>query len=162
MDVGWVAHLDSSGPTALALRIDSKSLGPKGLSRTGVEEFVWEAFSGKRKRLPVPVMGAVPVDIDGDGFHELARRGSGSESELIDGHGKILAAFAGTVVCASKLLPLAGEQVISYTAGGAVRIWADENARDSDRARQRYAHPYYRTNQRLTATGSNLINLGGL
>ena len=53
MDVGWVAHLDAAGPTAMALRIGTKTLGPKGLNRTGVEEFVWDALTGKPKKLGV-------------------------------------------------------------------------------------------------------------
>ncbi len=43
-----------------------------------------------------------------------------------------------------------------------MRIWADANAADTGTALARYAHPFYRTNQRLTASGSNLNVLGGL
>jgi len=45
---------------------------------------------------------------------------------------------------------------------GTIRIWADRNAADTPAAQARYAHPFYRAHQRLTATGYNLINLTGL
>ena len=162
MDVGWVAHLDAAGPTAMALRIGTKTLGPKGLNRTGVEEFVWDALTGKPKKLAFSIEGTLPVDIDGDGFHELVRHRKGTEGEVVAGDGKVLATFAGQVACASRLLPLPGEQILTWTREGVVRILANENAKDTEAARRRYAHPYYRANQRLNATASNLINLGGL
>jgi hypothetical protein len=163
MDVGWVAHLDpQSGPVAMSLRIGTKSLGPGGLARTGVEEFVWEAISGKPRKLGFSVEGTYPVDINGDGFHELIRQGTGRESEIIDAAGNRLANFSGTAVCTSKLLKLPGEQIAAFTADGIVRIWTDRNAVDSARALKRYAHPYYRANARLSAAGYNVKNLGGL
>ena len=90
------------------------------------------------------------------------RHRKGSEGEILAGDGKVLATFAGQVACASRLLPLPGEQILTWTREGVVRILANENAKDTDGARRRYAHPYYRANQRLTAAASNRINLGGL
>jgi len=63
---------------------------------------------------------------------------------------------------ASKFLDLPGEQLLAYAPDGTLRIWADRNAEDSPAALARYAHPFYRTNQRLTAVGYNLINLAGI
>jgi hypothetical protein len=63
---------------------------------------------------------------------------------------------------ASHFLDRPGEQVLAYYPDGTLRIWSDRHAADSPAAQSRYAHPFYRANQRLTATGYNLINLAGL
>ena len=159
MDAGWVAQF-KNGPVALAIRIDSKKLGPKGLVRGGVEEFTWNALTGKPLKLPFPGTGAIPVDLDGDGYHELAF--GGAEGKALDSAGKVVGTFTGTVAAASKLLNLPGEQLLTYTKDGVVRIWSADGAQDSARALKRYAHPFYRANQRLSAAASNHGNLGGL
>ena len=146
----------------MALRIGSKTLGPKGLVRSGVEDFVLGHVHGQAQATAILRRGHATRRHRRGRLHELVRRGSAPEGELIDGRGKVLAMFPGTVACASKLLHRPGEQLLTYTRDGTVRIWPNENASDDDRARRRYAHAYYRTNQRLTATGSNAINLGGL
>jgi hypothetical protein len=63
---------------------------------------------------------------------------------------------------ASRFMDLPGEQLLCYYPDGTVRIWADLNARESRRASDRYGHPFYRLNQRLSATGYNLVLLGGI
>ena len=63
---------------------------------------------------------------------------------------------------ASKFMDRPGEQLLSYHADGHLRMWADTNAVDSPAALKRYRHPFYAANQRLTATGANLQNLGGI
>jgi hypothetical protein len=55
-----------------------------------------------------------------------------------------------------------GEQLLAYYGDGTLRVWADGNAEDSPGAISRYQHPFYRTNQRLGASGSNLGVLSGL
>jgi len=60
----------------------------------------------------------------------------------------------------SNILP--GEQMLCYYPDGTVKIWADKNASDSPRAKSRYAHPFYQVNMILSATGYNLIVLGGI
>lgn len=164
MDVGLVAHLkEGEGPVAVAIRIGGKALGPSGLARSGMEEFAWDALSGKPRKPGFEIGPAIPADIDGDGYHELVRREErNGRTEILNAAGKVIATFPGKVACASKLLGEPGEQVLAFTRDGTVRIWGNENARDSERARRRYAHPFYRANQRLTANGYNLINLGGL
>ena len=63
---------------------------------------------------------------------------------------------------ASKLLYHPGEQILAFTPEGAVLIWGDRDAEDTPAALARYAHPFYRASQSLTATGYNRENLGGL
>jgi hypothetical protein len=63
---------------------------------------------------------------------------------------------------ASKFMDRPGEQILCYYPDGTIRIWADRNAQDSPLAKARYDHRFYRANQKLTATGYNVINLGGI
>jgi hypothetical protein len=163
MDMGWVARLGDQGePIALAIRIGSKSAGPKGFFRKGVEEFTYDALTGREHKLPFSVFSTLPVDLDGDGLHELVRGLAEGDGAVLDRGGKVVGQLGGHIALASKFLDRPGEQVLCYYPDGTLRIWADRNAQDSEAARARYAHPFYRANQRLTATGSNGINLGGL
>jgi hypothetical protein len=163
MDMGWVARLGEGGrPIAMAIRIGQKSAGPGGFSREGVEEFTFDALTGEPVELPFSVYGTLPVDLDGDGCHELVRGLHGAEGEVIDHHGNTLGNVRGQVALACKLLEHPGEQLLVYTPDGQVRIVADRNARDSDATRARYRHPFYAANRRLGATGYNVHVLGGL
>jgi len=163
MDMGWVARLGKDGRgTAMAIRIGGKTAGPQGFHRTGVEEFVYDAFSGQPRKLGFPVFGSLPVDLNGDGKHELVLGLASREGSVPEVQGGVLVKVPGRVVLGSKILDRPGEQVVSYTPEGTVRIWTDASARDSEAAQRRYRHRFYQANQRLTATGANEINLGGL
>jgi len=63
---------------------------------------------------------------------------------------------------ASKFMDLPGEQIMTYYPDGTVKIWAITGAKDSEEAKKRYDNPYYILNQRQTAQGYNLVDLGGL
>jgi hypothetical protein len=163
MDMGWVARLDEGGtPLAMAIRIGSKSAGQKGFFRQGVEEFTYDALTGRKQELSFSVFCTLPVDLNGDGVHELVRGLAEGDGSVLDRTGKPLATIGGHIAIASKFMDLHGEQVLAYHPDGTIRIWADRNAADTPAAKARYSQPFYRANQRLTATGYNLINLGGL
>lgn len=163
MDMGWTARLGEAGePIAMAIRIGSKSAGQKGFFREGVEEFTYDAFTGQKRPLAFSVFCTLPVDLNGDGIHELARGLAEGDGSVIDRTGRTIGNFAGHIAMASRFMNLPGEQVLCYDPDGRIRIWADRNAEDTPAATARYAHPFYRANQRLTATGYNLINLGGI
>jgi hypothetical protein len=102
------------------------------------------------------------VDLDGDGRHEFVRGYFEGNGEVLDTAGNVVGNVGGLSAMASKFTDLPGEQILSYAHDGTVRIWADRNAADSDPARCRYGHRYYASNQRLTACGYNLFNLGGI
>ena len=53
------------------------------------------------------------------------------------------------------------EETFNYP-DGTIKIWGDKNAKDNKQAKKRYNHPYYSNGQKLTASGYNLVNLGGL
>jgi len=163
MDMGWVAYIgENAEPIAIAIRIGTKTAGPKGFFRQGVEEFTYDALTGREHRLPFSVFGTLPVDLNGDGIHELVRGLSQGNGEVIDNKGRVIGNIAGSVAIASKLLDRDGEQILCRRDDGTVSIWADMKAKDTVAAQKRYANPFYKANQKLTATGSNTINLGGL
>ena len=163
MDMGWAAHPAAGrGPVAMSIRIDGKKLGPDGRTRIGVEEFTYDALTGKPWAAPFAVYQTIPVDVDGDGHHEFVRGIPGGDGDLLDAKGVSYGKLGGTVALAAKFLDRPGEQVLCYYPDGKLRAWADANARDSDAALKRYAHPYYRANRRLAAVGYNVTTLGGL
>jgi hypothetical protein len=163
MDQGWVAKLGPTGqPVAMGVRIQQKTLGPSGRFRAGVEQFAYDAVSGKRRDLPFDAYLTIPVDLDGDGRHELVRGAPGGDGKVLDGNGKEWGDTGGTSAMMSKFLDLPGEQLLVYYPDGTIRVWADRNARDNEAAKRRYAHPYYKANQRQTGNGYNYVNLGGL
>ncbi len=166
MDMGWTAQTGLDGE-ALAFTISrgEKVAGPSGFFRNDVVEYAYDAYTGKRIKLPFQAYNTVPVDLNGDGLHEfVSAQGEQSDRYVYSIDGQKLAFLGETayVAMASKFLDLPGEQIICYYPDGTIKIWADKNAKDNSRARKRYANPYYKQCQRLTATGYNLVGLGGL
>lgn len=163
MDMGWVAHLAGQAtPTAMAIRIGAKTCGPDGRFHQDMTEFVFDALTGRPRELGFSVYRSIPVDVNGDGRHELVRGVPGGDGSLLDGSGATIGRIEGTVALAQKLAAHPGEHILSYTDDGRLMLYADRNARDSDEALSRYAHPCYAPNTRLGATGSNASVLGGL
>lgn len=163
MDMGWVARLGPHGEhLSMVIRIGSKSAGSKGFFRKNVEEFTYESTTGKKAKLDFSVFCTLPVDLNGDGLHELVRGIAEGNGEVLDRTGNIIANIGGSMAIVSKFMDRPGEQILCYYPDGSIRIWADKNAKDNDIAKWRYNHPFYKANQRLTATGYNMVNLGGL
>jgi hypothetical protein len=166
MDVGWTARTGPDGSReALAIRIGGKSAGTEGFGREGIEEFRFDARTGERRDPAFPRYGALPVDLDGDGAHELVYGGvwmDAGTGSVRDRHGNDLGSVGGRIALAAKVIDRPGEQVLAWEESGTVRLWTDREAVDSPAARERYAHPYYRKAARLGATGYNRGNLGGL
>jgi hypothetical protein len=160
MDMGWVAQFER--PIAMAIRIGAKTCGPDGRFHFDRDEFVFDALTGEPQPLPFSVYGTLPVDLDGDGHHELVRGIPGLDGAVLDRKGNVVGSVGGPVAMLSKFVDHAGEQLLAYYPDGTVRVWADRNAEDSVVAQARYGHPLYRANQRLTGVGYNLVNLGGV
>lgn len=163
IDMGWAARIgENAGHIVMAIRIGSKSAGPQGFFRKETEEFTYNVFTGQKYKLPYSVFCTLPVDLNGDGIHELVRGLAEGDGKVLDRDGRVIGSIDGSVAIASKFMDHPGEQILSYSHDGTIRIWADRNARDSSVALKRYKHPFYKANQRLTATGYNIVNLGGL
>jgi hypothetical protein len=163
MDMGWVARLgDGDQHVAMAIRIDHKTCGPDGRFHYGQEEFTFDALTGAPYPLPFRVYGTLPVDLDGDGLHELVRGLPGGDGAVLDREGRSLGSVGGPVALACRFLDHPGEQILTYAPDGTLRVWGDRNAEDSPAAQARYAHPFYAANRRLMSSGANLVALGGL
>lgn len=167
MDMGWTAHVDAAPLSVVAFTISlgGKIAGPQGFFRLDVREYAYEAMTGRRIDLPFNAYNTVPVDLDGDGYHEFAcALGEQSDRKIYTFSGEVIGDLGegAYVGMASKFLDLPGEQLLCYYPDGTVRVWADRNANDSEIAAKRYSSPYYRRAQLLTAQGYNLVNLGGL
>jgi hypothetical protein len=164
MDMGWTARTSPDGNfLAFTIARGDKIAGPDGFLRTGIVEYAYEAFSGKKVKLPFPGYNTLPVDLNGDGIHEFASAlGEQSDRNIYSLNGRILGNLGeqALIAMASKFLPLPGEQLLAYYPDRKVRIWAWKGATDSKTAQDRYAHPFYRINQIQTAMGYNLVNLG--
>ncbi|MBS0000222.1 MAG: hypothetical protein KFF73_14675 [Cyclobacteriaceae bacterium] len=166
MDMGWTAHTGPEDKTvAFTISRGKKVAGPDGFFRLDVVEYAYEAFSGNPVNLPFSAYNTVPVDLNGDGFHEFASAlDEQSDKKIYDHQGRVIGDLGekAYLAMASKFLDRPGEQILCYYPDGRIVIWGDKNAVDSPRAVKRYQHPYYRQCQRLTGTGYNLVNLGGL
>lgn len=163
MDMGWAARIGENGEhLVMAIRIGSKSAGPQGFFRKQTDEFTYRASTGEKCQLSYSVFCTLPVDLNGDGTHELVRGLAEGNGEVIDRKGQVIGHVDGSVAIASKFMNHPGEQILSYSRDGLIRVWADRNAKDNGQALERYKHPFYQANQRLTATGYNVVNLGGL
>lgn len=166
MDMGHTAHVGGDvGTLAFTISRGDKRAGPKGFYRLDVHEFAYQAFSGQRLDLPFAAYNTVPVDLDGDGYHEFARSfGEQADRKVLDFDGNEIGSLGegAYLAMASKFMDRPGEQVLVYHSDGRIRVWADRNARDSDQALKRYSHPFYEINRRMTANGYNSTNLGGL
>jgi hypothetical protein len=163
MDMGWVAHLAGyDTPTAMAIRIGHKTCGPDGRFHVGMTEFCFDALTGAPRDLGFRVYQTIPVDLNGDGYHELVRGIPGGDGVVLDGRGEEIGRIEGTVALAQKLVDHAGEQILSYTEDGRLLLYADADARDSERAQRRYANSVYQANRRPGATGSNASVQGGI
>lgn len=164
MHTGWVARLEPGRLTALALRIGAQRQSPKARFIENHEVFAYDAPTGRPVQLPFSPFRTIPVDLNGDGLHELARGRNYNEQyggDVLDGRGNILGAIDGAVAIASKFMPLPGEQLLTYRNDGTFRIWADAEAVDTEAALNRYRSPAYTLHQRFSACGSHLQVLGG-
>ncbi len=158
MHVGWTARLGAKGDrVAMAGR-------NKDAPYAELDEFVWDAIDGKPLEIDVPVYSARPVDLDGDGIHELVYTGLGRDGRVVDHRGRPVCDTGQHVgwIQPSKLVDHPGEQFVTVSLDGEVTIWADANASDTTTAQARYDHPYYRKAQRLSAVGTNWSNVAGL
>ncbi len=163
MDMGWVARIKGDGGhLAMAIRIGHKTCGPDGRHHQQMDEFVWDAATGERVELPFSVYRTLPVDLTGDGRHELVRGVPGGDGAVLDGRGRQIGSVGGTAALVCKFCDRPGEQVLAYDDSGTVAVWANRSAEDAAEARARYAHPLYVANARLAAVGYNVAALAGL
>jgi hypothetical protein len=163
MDMGWVARvLDDHRHACMAIRIGAKTCGPDGRFHRRMDEYLFNAADGSPLTFPTSLYRTQPIDLNGDGYHELIRADPSGDGEVLDRHGASVGTVGGPCALLQKLTDHPGEQALSYHEDGVVRLWFDAHARDSEPALRRHAHPMYQRNARLMATGSNIGVLGGI
>jgi hypothetical protein len=162
MDMGWVARLGEDGePWSYALRVGVKSAGPAGTQRTDREEFCFDAVSGRRLDPGFSLYATLPVDLDGDGRHELVAGLPEGDGRVVDRRGRLLGHVEGQAAAVGRLADHPGEQIVAWSPEGRVRLVADADATDSATMIARLADPFYVVNRSQSANGYNLVNLGG-
>ncbi len=163
IDTGWAARIGPGGaPVVLGVKVGKKIRDANGERRLWTKSFLFDAFTGQERELPFDPYTSIPVDLNGDGVHELVKGYFEGDGTVYDRTGKVLGNIGGLAAMCSKFTDRPGEQILSFSRDGKVRIWADVNAHDTAVARQRYESSYYYVNQRMTACGYNLFTLGGL
>jgi len=152
---GWTARLKDDG-SHICYALD---IGRRKGSKSDV--YIYD-MQGKAVELPFRPRGT-PVDFDGDGLHELMMGGRrGADARVIDREGRLLYRIQGDPKYGGNILDLPGEQIVTWSQDGTVRIYACPNAKDTPAAKARYEHPYYQSCLRIWAMGYNVRNLGGL
>jgi hypothetical protein len=163
MDMGWVATFDDDGPVSAAIRIGHKTAGPDGHVHAARDEFAHRVLTGEKIDLGFPTYETMPIDFNGDGYHELVRGLYQGDGAVLDAKGKLITTINGRSALFGKIATRhPGEQVVAWRPDGTVQLLADTNAKDSPRALKRYTHPYYQTAKPLAAVGNNNQALGGV
>lgn len=155
IDQGIVARLgDGYRHLAFALKINSKSFEKSGIVRGGQIEYHYDALTGAEVHLPYSLNGMQPVDVNGDGYHELVYQ-NGNRSVIINRKGEELASFEGKAILVGKLVDLPGEQIVILDQGE-LKLLTNINANDCAFALERYKNPVYKIN--LKNTGNKSIS----
>ncbi len=160
---GWVGRISEDGRLlANGMRITGQTKDNVGRYYTGITEFVFDALTGKEIHLPYSLFDTAPVDVDGDGLHEILRGVAAGDTELLDRKGNQIFYMGGKVAMNTKILDFPGEQVMIYYPDGYVRVFRDVNAVDSPDALKRYAMSYYQRNQYARNIENNICMHGGI
>ena len=160
---GWVGRIGENGRLlANGMRITGQTKDAFGRYYTGITEFVFDAMTGKPVKLPFSLFDTAPVDINGDGIHEILRHAAAGNTELIDRTGKLIFRMGGKVAMNTKIMDLPGEQVMVYDPEGDIKIFKDANAGDCPQALQRYQSSFYQRNQYARNIENNICMHGGI
>lgn len=163
IDLGWIATLgENYTPYAMGIKIGDKVCGPDGRHHSSYSQHLFNAMTGEEKNLNFSVYKTLPVDLDGDGYHELVRGLPSADGVVFDRHGHEVGTVNGSVALSGKLIDMPGEQLLVYAADGTVSLWYDVHAKDSPRAFARFANPFYSKALSISGNGYNWCILGGI
>lgn len=163
IDLGWAARIGPGRRSCgLGVRIGNKTCGPDGRFHDHYEEFVYDMETGEPVDLGFSVYKSMPVDLNGDGYHEIVYGLPASSGEVRDRFGSLVGNIGGSAALSGKLLDRPGEQLLTYGEDGFLRIWYDGNAEDSEEALLRYRNPYYEKAMSVSGNGYNWCILGGI
>lgn len=156
---GWIARIGEHQryvAMAMSLALDASG-GDQHKSKPIV--YYFDAVSGNPIPDPIPFNGVevMPVDFDGDGYHEFFCNEGNNTGKCMDRFGKVLADFGQCqVVRSGKVLPLPGQQVmLAFDQEGVVRIIGDSDAVVGPCDEHTSYHAFM---QHLMGSGYNHIN----
>lgn len=162
MHKGWVANIgENHGKVAMAMKLNRVVID--GMMREAEpDDYYFDVMTGKPVKLPFPYRGSdfIPLDFDGDGYHEMFGVSGEKEGYVIDRFGKELAFIGGEQVRSGKIFQnVPGDQIMQfYPEDGLVQVWGCPNAVESDVYKARHNTPFHAFNQHLMGTGYNHIN----
>lgn len=154
MHTAWAANTkDNYGKIIMCKKNSclSGELGPGDPGET-FEDFFFDAYTGEKVDFLLPYNGydVLPLDLDGDGYHEFLCPGG----KILNRHGELLAAFEGRVMRMGRLANHPGEQFM-VANGTVVEIYADTEAQDGEIMKMRYEGSFLTFMQKLMASGYN-------
>ena len=126
---------------------------------TEPEDFYFDAVTGEPLEAPLPFTGHefMPVDFDGDGYHEFYGTQGSGKGYVVDRAGKQHGFIGGDgVVRSGKIMKWSGELLmVFYEDEGKVRIWGDTDAVESEYCKKRFSNSYHERMQHFMGTGYN-------
>lgn len=156
MHTAWVANvLDGHGKIVMAMR-EHFVPDDVGFNHEIDGCFYYDAYTGEKVDFSLPCKGyeCVPVDLDGDGYHEFYVHRGELAGTVLDRFGKEIGKLSGWPVRIGKIAEASGEQIM-LTNGDEVMLWGDKDAVESPLFKRRYETPYLTFMQKLMATGYN-------
>lgn len=123
--------------------------------RPGVQ-FVYDAVTGEKLEPAMDYFYLRPVDLNGDGCHEFLRKQRGKPLAVLDTDGTLVVVTGGTMIAVVRNDGMAGEQFLCYyEQEGIVRLWGDEDAKDSALLLARHADGFHTFMNKMTGNGYN-------
>lgn len=159
MHKGWVARIGENHRfVAMAMSLALNASGGDQHRSTPIV-YYFDAVTGKRIDRPIPFRGekAMPIDFNGDGYHDFFCNEDVDTGKCYDRFGNLLADLgSGMVIRSGKVLDRPGQQLmLGYGRDGIVRIYGDDQAAFG--ICDDYAG-YHRFMQHLMGSGYNHIN----
>ena len=128
-----------------------------GNKHTVADIYTFDALTGAPTDFPFPqpLSRIIPIDVNGDGYHEFFGGG-----KIYDCEGKVLIDLGEGVATIkyTKMLGLRGEQLLIRRNGESViELWGDDEAVESRRFLKRHARGFHSHMNKLTGAGYNFV-----
>ena len=79
----------------MGVKIGQKLRSAEGEQRVDVEEYTFQAFSGEKIDLGYSVYTTIPVDLNGDGIHELVKGYFEGDGTILNNRGEVIGNLGG-------------------------------------------------------------------
>lgn len=126
-----------------------------GNKHTVADIYTFDALTGAPTDFPFPqpLSRIIPIDVNGDGYHEFF-----GDGKIYDCEGKVLIDLGEDAVAVkhTKMLGLSGEQILIRRKGESViELWGDDEAVESERFCKRHSRGFHSHMNKLTGAGYN-------